>query len=172
MRIVEIEPGLHLGDAEAYEGLRLWDDPRWTVIQAAKFPYHQQALGYSGRAAPKDHPEYLLAWRGNRLVMNFIDAQQGGYVPSQMFDGALFAIRNALQQQRRVLVHCKHGKSQSVALVMAYLGLCGRMDKDFDRSVELFRSRYYPYADLGVGVTGYLRSNWGRYQPAGTNGAL
>ena len=36
--------------------------------------YHRQALGYRSRGAPKDHPEYLVARRGNRLILNIVDA--------------------------------------------------------------------------------------------------
>lgn len=42
----------------------------WMVLHAAKEPWHREFVGYSGRGAPKDSPEYLWALRGNRLALN------------------------------------------------------------------------------------------------------
>ena len=46
----------------------------WFFIHACKEPYHRQALGYAGRAASKDHPEYLIARRDGRLILNLVFA--------------------------------------------------------------------------------------------------
>ena len=60
----EVMPGLFVGNALDYDLVK--DDPDWSVVQCAKEPWHREALGYTGRAAPREHPEYLWARRGNR----------------------------------------------------------------------------------------------------------
>lgn len=77
----------------------------WFVIHACKEPYHRQALGYSGRAANKDHPEYLIAHRPGRLILNLVDVADVNFIGAALVDAALAAIHENLPSQK-VLVHC------------------------------------------------------------------
>lgn len=172
MRVNQIDPKLELyiGDAEFYEIAELWKTNDWFIVQAQKEPYHRKALGYTGRGAPRDNREYLIAWRGNRMALNFIDAKQGSlknpYVMEEMFDRALAAIRDTLHEGRKVLIHSHGAASRAPSLAMAYLGLCGLLPADFEDAVALFTETYYPYFEPGNGVRSYLALNWARY--AGT----
>ena len=47
---------------------------------------HRDALGYSGKAAPKGHPEYLLARRENRLILNLVDANDPRLFAKEIID--------------------------------------------------------------------------------------
>ncbi|EMO60011.1 hypothetical protein LEP1GSC161_0256 [Leptospira santarosai str. CBC1416] len=64
--MIEIIPNLHIGNQSDYE-TNIANRHNWFVIHACKEPFHRNLLGYSGKGAPKEHPEYLLARRGNRL---------------------------------------------------------------------------------------------------------
>lgn len=160
MRVVEINPGLFVGDEEFYKFGEIWNRSDWVVTQAAKFPFHRDALGYSGVAAPKDSPEYLFAVRGNRLAMNFVDAKQGGYVPMQMFEAGLSWIRDGLHAGKKVLIHCNLGESRGPSLAMAYLGLCGILSEDYSTALAEFKHGFYPFTNFGVGVGQFMEANW------------
>ena len=67
----KVHENLYVGSTEDYQHLPT--PSKWYVIHACKEPFHRQALGYSGRAAPKNHPEYLIARREGRLILNLID---------------------------------------------------------------------------------------------------
>ncbi|MDZ7721064.1 MAG: hypothetical protein U5K72_19745 [Balneolaceae bacterium] len=69
--MTEIQPNLFIGNENDYE-FNVKDQEGWSVVHACKEPYHRQALGYSGRGAPKDHPEYLMAKRENRLILKLV----------------------------------------------------------------------------------------------------
>lgn len=69
--MIEVFPNLYVGSEQDEHLAR--GAPCWFIIHACKEPYHRQALGYSGRAASKDHPEYLIAHRLGRLILNLVD---------------------------------------------------------------------------------------------------
>jgi len=65
MPMTEIHPNLFIGNENDYE-FKVKNREGWNIIHACKEPCHRQTLGYSGRGAPKGHPEYLMAKRENR----------------------------------------------------------------------------------------------------------
>ena len=89
----EIFPNLFIGNQDDYESLvRLQDG--WKVVHACKEPYHRRALGYSTRGAPKDHPEYLIAFRDNELILNMVDAADVSYIPKEKLPSAAGSLFN------------------------------------------------------------------------------
>jgi predicted protein tyrosine phosphatase len=144
--MVEIIPNLFVGDEADYER-RVRREPGWCVVHACKEPYHRQALGYTGRATSKTHPEYLVARRGDRLILNFIDADDPAYVPREMVEAAITFIGESLAAGRRVLVHCNQGESRGPFL--AFLYLLRHTDKiqadDFAAAEAAFRKLYPAY---------------------------
>jgi len=160
--MLEVEPGIFVGD-EADER-RVRDEPGWFFIHACKEPYHRQALGYSGRAVSKDHPEYLIARRDDRLILNLVDVADVKYVASEIIDAALEAIREHLGS-RKVLIHCNQGQSRSPSIALLYLSrYTGRFTgMDVDDAIAAFRELYPPYAPAR-GMADYVRLNWARYQ--------
>jgi len=136
----------------------------WWVIHACKEPYHRQLLGYRGRGAPKIHPEYLMAERGNRLFLNLVDADDPAFIPKQIMDASLRFIKNALQTGGRVLVHCNEGESRSPAIGLLYLATY--TDAIPRRSLAdaetRFRQLYPAYSPKG-GMRGFLLVHWDQY---------
>lgn len=163
--MLEVASGFFVGD-EADER-RVRGEPGWFFIHACKEPYHRQALGYSGRAASKDHPEYLIARRDGRLILNLVDVADVNYVAAEIVDAALEAIREHLDHGK-VLIHCNQGQSRSPSIALLYLSrYTDRFaGMDVDDAVAAFRELYPPYAPAR-GMADYVRLNWARYQFTG-----
>lgn len=160
--MIEVHPGLFVGD-EADER-RVRREPGWFFIHACKEPYHRQALGYTGRAAAKDHPEYLIARRDGRLILNLVDVADVNYVAAEIVDTAIEAIHGNVGSSK-VLLHCNQGHSRSPSIALLYLS--GYTDRfagmGLDDALMAFRSLYPPYAPAR-GMADYVRLNWNRYQ--------
>jgi hypothetical protein len=103
--MIEILGNLFVGNQDDYE-FSVKRQDGWAVVHACKEPYHRQALGYKTQGAPKTHPEYLIARRGERLILNLVDADNPAYIPAEIIDAALAFIHEQLASERRVLVHC------------------------------------------------------------------
>lgn len=134
----------------------------WSVVQAAKEPYHRQALGYAERGAPKDHPEYLIAQRGNRLCLNLIDAPNPGFVPPAIFAAALQYINEALGGGNQVLVHCNQGMSRSPSIVLAYLRVHDPLYQAITdiTSAERKFVQTYPHYNPAWGIREFVRQTY------------
>lgn len=160
--MIEVSPNLFVGSAADYE-FQVRAQAGWCVVQACKEPYHRQALGYFGRAAPKTHPEYLVAMRGDCLILNFVDAPDPKYVPRELVDAALEFMHARLAEGSRVLVHCNQGESRAPTLALLYLARhTSELPADIDGAVLEFRRRYPLYRPAG-GVWGYVVANWMGY---------
>jgi len=161
--MVEIHRKLFVGSQDDYEQIVRFE-AGWRVVHACREPYHREALGYRGRSAPKDHPEYLVARRGDRLILNLIDADDPAYIPKEIMDRAVSFIKESLGQKRRVLVHCNQGRSRGPAIGLLYLACHTALLSGLsymsahDRLLEL-----YPDYDPAPGVRGFLVANWSAY---------
>jgi len=87
----EIHPHLFVGDEADYEACR--DEAGWSFLTCAKEPWHRQALGYTGRGAPREHPEYLMARRGDQLILNMVDAINAAYFNPEMMNAGVSSSR-------------------------------------------------------------------------------
>lgn len=161
--MIEIHPNLYIGDENDYES-QVRHQPGWCIVHACKEPYHRQALGYSGKAATKTHPEYLIARRGNRLILNLVDAPDPAYIPKEIIDAALEFINASLQSGNKVLVHCNEGCSRSASIGMLYLAKnTDKLPKEnFLAAETAFRSIYSPYNPKS-GMRGFMMNNWSNY---------
>ena len=160
--MIEVHPNLFVGAEQDAETVLGRDG--WFVVHAAKEPYHRRALGYSGRAAPKDHPEYLVARRPGRLILNLVDVDDVAYVSVQIVDAALDAIAAHIEQDK-VLVHCNQGQSRGPTLALLYLARAGVLAGDPADAVEAFR-RLYPAYQPARGMADFVHQNWNRYAVA------
>ena len=159
--MIEVDKNLFVG-AEIDEH-RIRGQSDWYVIHACKEPFHRQALGYSGRAASKDHPEYLIARREGRLILNLVDVDNASFVSPVIIDAALEAIAANIAT-KKVLVHCNQGQSRSPAIAFLYLlkhttkfeGLTP------DDALSTFGALYLPFRPAR-GMADFIHLNWQRY---------
>ena len=159
--MIEVVKNLFVG-SEADEA-RIRSHSGWFVIHACKEPYHRQALGYDGKAAPKTHPEYLIARRDGRLILNLIDAPNMAFIPAEVIDAAVEAIAENIGKMC-VLVHCNQGMSRSPTIAFLYMARHGRafVGAGFDEARARFVS-VYPNYNPGKGAFDYAATNWSKY---------
>ena len=142
---------------------RIISQAGWYIVHACKEPYHRQALGYTGRAAPKTHPEYLIARRENRLILNLVDVPNPEYISKDIMDTAVDAIATNIQS-KKVLVHCNQGVSRSPTIAFLYLlKHTSILDSDdLDIALMQFKSLYPDYNPAN-GVAGFVERYWRDY---------
>ena len=164
--MVEVCPNLFIGSASDYEMLAQTTSDRW-VVHACKEPYHRQLLGYTGRAAPRSHPEYLVGRRQNRLFLNLVDADDPAYIPKEIIDCALSFVGEALASGSRALVHCNLGESRSPSIGLLYLAThTDRISRDSLAEAERGFRALYPFYNPKAGIRGFLLAHWSQYVPA------
>lgn len=157
----EIASRLWIGSQIDWEQIEEVDDT-WAVVHACKEPYHRKALGYTGRAAPKDHPEYLIAKRGNRLILNLIDVDDPKYVAKAIVDAAMAHIDEHLAAGALVMCHCNQGASRSPTLGMLFMA--HQLPEAFDEAETMFKAERYPDYSPAKGMQSFARENWGFYR--------
>ena len=161
--MIEVYSGLYIGDERDYE-LQVKHQDGWRIVHACKEPYHRKELGYRGRGAPKDHPEYLIAPRGHRLILNLIDPDDPAYIPKEIIDAALDFIGEGLGSGHKVLVHCNLGESRSPAIGLLYLAaFTGAIPSSSLEEAEAAFLEIYPGYRPGAGIRGFLKQNWSVY---------
>lgn len=158
----EIIPGLSVGDGGSFELVK--DNPSWFIISAAKEPWHRQALGYTGRAAPKEHPEYLAAYRTRHMIMNLVDPNDAKWIPHELVDAAIDEIAAKLEDGFEVLVHCNQGESRAPSIALLYLLTEGREEfngcENGDEVMDVFRQEFYEDYNPSDGFAQFIRGNW------------
>ena len=160
--MIEIYPNLWIGTEDDFE-TEVKGKPDWVTVHACKEPYHRQLLGYTGRGAPKDHPEYLMATRGNRLYLNLVDVANPAFFDKSIIDAALGFIHQGLMNNKKVLVHCNLGESRSPSIGLLYLAVyTDKLPKAFEAAEQAFR-QIYPSYNPGAGIRGFLYLNWENY---------
>ena len=161
--MIEIFPHLFIGTESDYENTVKFKN-EWYVVHACKEPYHRQLLGYTGRGAPKNHPEYLMATRDNRLFLNLVDAADPAYIPRPIIDESLRFINKALQSGRSVLVHCNLGESRSPGIGLLYLvKYTDVLPKTSLIEAESEFIKLYPPYHPKNGIRGFLLTYWDEY---------
>lgn len=163
--MIEITNNLFIGNQDDYElnVKNVNDHAAWMVVHACKEPYHRSALGYKSRGAPKNHPEYLMAIRGNRLILNLVDVDDPAYINRQIIDTALEFIYNGLDAGNRVLVHCNQGQSRSAAIGLLYLAVHGLIPNQELEDAEKEFIHIYPNYQPANGIREFLKANWKSY---------
>lgn len=162
--MIEVHTNLWVGTEADYYAIAAQCDG-WFVVHACKEPFHRQTLGYSGRGAPKNHPEYLLARRGHRLILNLVDVDSPAYVAKKMIDVAIDFIGEGLKAGRKVLVHCNQGESRGPTI--GFLYLAATTDSfpadSFDEAVAAYRT-LYPRYNPAAGMVGFARVHYVGYR--------
>ena len=123
--MIEVHEKLYVG-AESDEH-QIRGQPGWFVIHACKEPYHRQALNYTGRAASKDHPEYLLARRDGCLILNLVDVDDVNFIRTEIIDAALNAIHDNIKQVRFWCIAIRGNRDHQ----LSHSFICGNTPKYF-----------------------------------------
>jgi hypothetical protein len=160
--MIEIVHNLYIGTQWDYE-FQVKGKEGWHVVHACKEPYHRDALGYTGREAPKGHPEYLIAKRDNRLILNLIDPYDPRYIPKEVIDAALDFIEEGLSSGKKVLVHCMLGQSRSPSIGLLYMAINGHITNNTLEEAEKAFYSIYPAYFPHRGIRMFLRENWEEY---------
>jgi hypothetical protein len=159
--MIEVMPNLFVGDQS--DETRIRGQAGWFVIHACKEPYHRQALGYSGQGAPKALPEYLIARREGRLILNLVDVPNVAFISPLIMDAAIAATHENIGSAK-VLVHCNQGMSRSPTIALLYMAQHGKTFAGL--SFEEARAKFleiYPLYNPAKGVADYAALNWTKY---------
>lgn len=161
--MIEVHPNLFVGSQDDEASIR--GQTGWYVVHACKEPYHRQALGYKTPGAPKEHPEYLLAQRPGRLILNLVDVAQVSFIAPVIVDTALDAIDRHIQGHK-VLVHCNQGFSRSPSIALLYLlKHTDALGSQEPTAALLAFQKLYPRYAPAQGMADYVRLNWNNYLP-------
>lgn len=161
--MIEIYPGLHVGNQDDYEQV-VKHQQGWAIVHACKEPYHRRELRYATKGAPKNHTEYLVARRDNRLILNLVDAPDPAYIPKEVMDAALDFIAESLRSGYKVLVHCNLGESRSPAIGLLYLAaFTDSIPSGSVEEAEFAFREIYPGYRPSAGIRGFLEQNWSAY---------
>jgi len=157
--MVEIYKNLYVGSEIDYElNPRSFDD--WFVVHACKEPFHRQALGYTGRATPKDSPYYLFLYDiHNHLILNIVDTQDSSFFNDVMIDEAIKYCIDGLAKEKKVLIHCNQGESRAPTIALMVLKKLNVASIDFDDVVDHLTSIYEIYNPKN-GILEYTRNRW------------
>lgn len=118
--MIEVHENLFIGNEKDFEN-NVKQKDGWAVVQACKEPYHREAIGYSGRSVSPEHEEYLVARRGDRLILNMVDVENPNFFDEGMIEEALDFVGQQLDKGNKVLIHCNQGKSRSPSLGLLFL---------------------------------------------------
>lgn len=161
--MIEIFPNLFVGAEDDYD-LNVRHQSGWRIVHACKEPYHRQALGYSGRAAAKTHPEYLIARREHRLILNLVDVPDPTFIRKEIIDAALTFVDESLAAGLNTLVHCNKGESRAPSIGLLYL--ISRTDKlpvvSLIEAENAFRGMYPAY-NPAAGMRGFMEIHFDKY---------
>ena len=158
----EITRNLYIGSQDDYESnVKFQLD--WFIVHACKEPYHRQALGYTGRAVANTHPEYLIAERENKLILNLVDTADPKYIAKEIIDKAIAAIDENIES-KNVLVHCNQGMSRSATIGLLYLHHVGVISTDNFEEAENEFIKIYPDYNPANGMRIFAELNWNNYQ--------
>jgi predicted protein tyrosine phosphatase len=161
--MIEVYPSFFIGSEADYEMI-VSQQSGWCIVHACKEPYHRRLLGYSGRGAPKGHPEYLMAERGNRLFLNLVDADDPAFIPKEIIDAGLRFIDKALKSGSKVLIHCNQGESRAPSIGLLYLVIHTNCipRTSLNEAETAFRKIYHGYNPKN-GMRGFLTKYWNHY---------
>ena len=160
----KIANNLYVGNQQDYENK--FFDETFSFLLAAKEPFHRQALNYTGRAASKEHPEYLWGYRdrGTKLILNMVDANSSLFFDKGMIDEALNFIEEELFKGKNVLICCNAGQSRSASIGLLFLIRQGYINGETLEDCEVEYLRIYPEYNPGKGIREFAKMNFELYK--------
>ena len=148
--MIEVYPNLFVGSQVDYESNpALFDN--WCVVHACKEPYHRNALGYTGRGAPKDSPYYLFLYDDKRhLILNIVDTDDPRFFDDKMIDEVIDYCINGLKNGKQVLIHCNQGESRAPSLAILVLRKIRYYKGTFEEALINFKSKSFYNPNRGM----------------------
>lgn len=161
--MISVYPNLYVGADEDFEHV-VKDMKGWAVVHADREPYHRILLEYDTEHPPKNHPEFFVALRNNRLFLNLNDPEDADNLPKVILDTALNFIHLSLLEGRRVLVHSSNGVNAAPVLALLYIAsyserFDGLMLADAESVYRKIYTAYKPNPTLRR----FLRRYWQEY---------
>ena len=152
-------------DQFKYNRLKEFDPENTNYLLCAKHPFHKELVGYD-KNCPKDHYEYLYAYRENEsiLALNMIDANDKKYFSKEMIDEGIDFIDRSLKSGIDVIVVCNKGESRSPSMCLMYLISQGYFISTMSilEVVEEFK-KIYPEYNPNYGIYEYVCDYWNNY---------
>jgi len=150
----EVYKGLWVGPEEDVPKAR---EKGMSIIHACKEgPYsHRSVLDYKSLGAPKGS-EYLVARRGKEVYINLVDSDDPNFIPDDAVNAALVFIKENLDKNQSVFIHCNEGKSRAPSLAFLYLYSIGKLPREFHNALRTFRTLYPDY-DPAIGMQLYSK---------------
>ena len=138
--MIEVHKNLFVGDDSDAFHLR----PGWSILHAAKEPWHRHAVGYSTSGAPKDDPDYLFARMSpGEMALNLVDAADPRFILPAVVNAGVSFIVERLAAGDKVLCHCNQGQSRGPGIAFLFMLQAGLLPAD---PLTAFRELYPPFA--------------------------
>lgn len=161
--MIEVYQRFFIGDDSDATNILLRNEPNWAILHCCKEPWHREMLGYTGRAAPNNHPEYLFALRGSRLALNMVDTSDPKYFSTEMVGAGLAFMNYMYKMGYNVLCHCNEGQSRGPMMGMLFMASkLKELPERFEEAEAEFM-RIYPYYYPRQGIWWHIADNWEEY---------
>jgi dual specificity protein phosphatase-like protein len=159
----EVYPNIFVGNMNDYETI-VSTQTGWAIVHACKEPYHRKAVGYWLWRAPKNHPEYLIARRENRIMLSLLDLPIPFFIQKAMIDHTLDFIDEMRASGLKVMIHCVAGRSRSPSITLLYLAtrLNVLPTDSFEAAEQHFRN-LYPLYRPSRGIREHIKRYWQEY---------
>ena len=153
----EIIEGVYVGSDADVKLVMADHTHNWSIVHAAKTPWHQKLLHYTG-ACPVNEPERYIARRSNELFLNLVDAKkQKPNIVMPILDEAKKWIDVELMHERHVLIHCNKGHSRAPAVVLWWWRLAA-LHEEFDATIKTLFGNYE--VDRNSGIIKLIEEKW------------
>ena len=133
------------------------------ILYCCKNPTHKEFVGYEGKSCAKDHPEYLVARRGNQMALNMVDAPKPEFFSKEMITAGLDFMEEGYNKGLKVLVVCNQGVSRSASMALLFMATrLKKLFETFEDSIGMFKNIYKAY-NPGDGIYLHMWQNWDWY---------
>lgn len=159
--MIEISKNLYVGNIEDYYRLST-ENEKWAFVHATQ-TVHYNIFGWNRtfNKPDKNHPNYIIWEKDNRLSLNWVDGDARLYAWSgvQTFTKVLDFIEKCIPE-RKVLIHCDQGISRSPTLGLLFLAkrLKSISNESYSKAYMDFINLYSLSQPSGIGQ--FVKENW------------
>ena len=157
--MIEIDKGLYIGTLNDLNKFSLVDD---AIVHATQ-TIHYQIMGWDRKynKPPKDHPNYIVWEKENRLSLNWVDG--AAYLYKWSGPATFIKVMNFIDKwipSRKVFIHCDQGFSRSPTLGLLFLAKRRKIiPGDSFISAKIKFQEIYPYYQA-MGIADYVNQHW------------